>query len=119
MYDSDDIGFLSAEETSLTRFACPDCGGSLAEVGLDSVTYYRCHVGHQFSPKVLEAAQRAEAERRLWAALAALEEHAVMARRLADGDHTDQDYRRCATESSETARWLYDRLQNRGPMRPA
>ena len=37
--------------------ACPDCGGVLAEISLPSISYFRCHVGHQFGLKTLVAAQ--------------------------------------------------------------
>ena len=50
---------------------------------LSQITYYRCHVGHQFGPQSLAAAQAETAEAKLWAAVAPLEETAVMARHLA------------------------------------
>jgi two-component system, chemotaxis family, protein-glutamate methylesterase/glutaminase len=83
MEDSSDLQFLSPGETRLTRLACPDCGGALAETVLPGITYYRCHVGHQFGPQSLAAAQAETAESKLWAAVAALEETAALARHLA------------------------------------
>ena len=83
MEDSSDLQFLSPGETRLTRLACPDCGGTLAENVLPHITYYRCHVGHQFGPQSLAAAQVDTAEGKLWAAVATLEETAALARHLA------------------------------------
>jgi len=87
MEEGSDLQFLSPEETRLTRLACPECGGALAETVLPRITYYRCHVGHQFGPQTLAAAQAETAEAKLWAAVAALEETAALARHLAS--HTD------------------------------
>jgi two-component system, chemotaxis family, protein-glutamate methylesterase/glutaminase len=61
----------------------PECGGALAESVLPHVTYHRRQVGHQFGPQSLAAAQLETAEAKLWAAVAALEESAVLARHLA------------------------------------
>jgi two-component system chemotaxis response regulator CheB len=57
MVSSDDPGFLRADETQLTRLTCPDCGGAMAQVDLPKISYFRCHVGHQFAPQALVAAQ--------------------------------------------------------------
>ena len=101
MEDTSDLQFLSPEETRLTRLACPECGGALAEAVLPRITYFRCHVGHQFSPQSLAAAQAESAEAKLWAAVAALEETAALARHLA---HTraDEDV---ADQQARTADW--------------
>jgi two-component system chemotaxis response regulator CheB len=112
MGDSDEPWFLSAEETRLTRLSCPDCGGGLAEVDAEGLRYFRCHVGHQYGPQSLEAAQREAVESKVLAAAAALEEHAALARHLAgrsaDGaeDRVAERYRRAADRSSDTARYL-------------
>jgi two-component system chemotaxis response regulator CheB len=83
MADSSDTGFLAGNETRLTRLACPECGGGLAEISLPSITYFRCHVGHQFAPQTLAAAQAEASEAKLWTAVASLEEQAVVLRHLA------------------------------------
>ncbi len=120
MGEGDDPGFLSADEAGLTRMSCPECNGGLAESDLSGLRYYRCHVGHQYSPQSLEAAQREAVEAKLWAAAAALEEHAALARHLAAqpgralGEETVDGYRRLADRSTRTADTLRDRLQNRG-----
>jgi two-component system chemotaxis response regulator CheB len=89
MADSSDPGFLDDGETRLTRLACPECGGGMAEVSLPSITYFRCHVGHQYAPQVLAAAQAEASEAKLWTAVAALEEQAVVLRHLAEHEPAD------------------------------
>jgi two-component system, chemotaxis family, protein-glutamate methylesterase/glutaminase len=76
MIDSDDPAFLREDETRLTRLTCPECGGGMAQVDLPQISYFRCHIGHQFSPQTLAAAQAEATEKKLWSAVAALEEQA-------------------------------------------
>jgi two-component system, chemotaxis family, protein-glutamate methylesterase/glutaminase len=52
----------------------------LAQVDLPQISYFRCHVGHQFAPQALAAAQADAAEKKLWGAVAALEEQAAVLR---------------------------------------
>jgi two-component system chemotaxis response regulator CheB len=82
MIDSDDPAFLREDETRLTRLTCPGCGGGLAQVDLPQISYFRCHVGHQFSPQTLGAAQAEVSEKKLWSAVAALEEQVTVLRYL-------------------------------------
>ncbi len=82
MFDSDNPAFLREDETRLTRLTCPECGGGMAEVDLPKISYFRCHVGHQFSPQTLAAAQAEASEKKLWSAVAALEEQAAVLRYL-------------------------------------
>jgi two-component system, chemotaxis family, protein-glutamate methylesterase/glutaminase len=119
MADSSDPRFLAADESRLTRLTCPDCGGSLAEVRLSRITYYRCHVGHQFGPKTLEAAQAEAAERKLWSGVAALEDHAALARHLAGVDSHNEDavgYRKVAERAADLAEEMRSHLD--APGRP-
>ncbi|MFL6121517.1 chemotaxis protein CheB [Actinophytocola sp.] len=83
MADSSNPLYLSSDEARLTRLVCPDCHGSLAQVDLPTITYYRCHVGHQWSPQTLAAAQAEVSEEKLWSAVAALDEQAALRRHLA------------------------------------
>jgi two-component system, chemotaxis family, protein-glutamate methylesterase/glutaminase len=105
MEESSDLQFLSPEETRLTRLACPECGGALAQTVLPRITYYRCHVGHQFGPQSLAAAQTETAEGKLWAAVAALEETAALARHLAGHPEVSEDL---ADQQNGTAGWAAD-----------
>jgi two-component system, chemotaxis family, protein-glutamate methylesterase/glutaminase len=71
-------------EPRVADIACPDCGGSLAEVQVGAVTRFRCRVGHVYSPESLHGMKTREIEAGLWAALRTLEESASIARRLAE-----------------------------------
>ena len=85
MIDSDDPAFLREDETRLTRLTCPECGGGMAQVDLPQISYFRCHIGHQFSPQTLAAAQAEASEKKLWSAVAALEEQTAVLRYLQRG----------------------------------
>lgn len=102
MEEGSDLQFLSAGETRLTRLSCPECGGALAEVVLPQISYYRCHVGHQFGPQSLAAAQTESAEAKLWSAVAMLEETAALARHLATHADLDED---AVDQQAKTADW--------------
>lgn len=65
-------------------FVCPDCGGTLFEVGEDQMMRFRCRVGHAYSPEALHAVQNRNLEESLWTAVRSLEEHADLSRRLAE-----------------------------------
>jgi two-component system, chemotaxis family, protein-glutamate methylesterase/glutaminase len=105
MEEGSDLQFLSPGETGLTRLACPECGGALAEAVLPHITYYRCHVGHQFGPQSLAAAQAEAAEAKLWSAVAALEETAALARHLATHTEAGHDP---ADQQNDTIKWATD-----------
>jgi len=76
--------------TSLKRIGtaasirCPECQGPLWEIKDSAVLRYRCEVGHALSERSLEDGQNELIERALWSAVSALEEKAVVARRIAD-----------------------------------
>ncbi len=115
MFESSDPTYLAPEETGLTRLVCPDCGGSLAQVDLPSISYHRCHVGHQWSPQTLAAAQAEEVEKKLWAAVAALDEQAALRRHLAthSGDSPEEapaEHLRAAQSAGSLAITLRDKL---------
>jgi two-component system chemotaxis response regulator CheB len=67
MEDLEQIG----RPSSLT---CPECHGALWEIGDRAPTRYRCHTGHAFTAKVLEALQSTTVEDALWGAIRALHE---------------------------------------------
>jgi len=51
---------------------------------LSAAVYYRCHVGHVWSPMTLLDAQREVVERSLWTAMSILEEQASVHQTLAE-----------------------------------
>jgi two-component system, chemotaxis family, protein-glutamate methylesterase/glutaminase len=80
MVESEDPGYIRADESRVTRLSCPDCGGGMAQVDLPQISYFRCHVGHQFAPQALAASQAKASETKLWGAVAAVEEQAAVLR---------------------------------------
>jgi two-component system chemotaxis response regulator CheB len=65
-------------------FTCPECSGTLWEVGDDDLPRFRCRVGHAYTSESLVAEQDDALEDALWAALRSLEENATLARRMAE-----------------------------------
>lgn len=65
-------------------FSCPECDGVLWELQDKHLIRFRCRVGHAYSAETLLDAQKVGLEAALWSALNALEEKAVLARRLAE-----------------------------------
>jgi two-component system chemotaxis response regulator CheB len=64
-------------------FTCPECSGTLWEVGDDDLPRFRCRVGHAYTSESLVAEHDDALEDALWAALRSLEENATLARRMA------------------------------------
>ena len=102
-FDADELGPPSG-------YTCPDCNGSLMEVGLVN---YRCRVGHAWTGNALLRARDHEVESALWAAIRSLQEKAKLSRRLADnlGVGTLNDrYNTVASESEHAAAVIGQRL---------
>jgi two-component system, chemotaxis family, protein-glutamate methylesterase/glutaminase len=79
----DGQGAPHQEASDPSAFVCPDCGGTLFELGADETLRFRCRVGHAYSPEGLHGEQARNLEESLWTAVRSLEEHADLARRLA------------------------------------
>jgi two-component system chemotaxis response regulator CheB len=63
-------------------FSCPDCGGTLWEVGNGQESHFRCRTGHAFTPLSLAAGQSHLLEEALNEAFRALKEKEHLERRL-------------------------------------
>ncbi len=63
-------------------YTCPDCHGTLWEIGDAELTHYRCHVGHGFTTGSLLGRQGDTVEDAVWAAIRAMEENARLSRRV-------------------------------------
>ncbi|GAA4879913.1 chemotaxis protein CheB [Pseudonocardia benzenivorans] len=115
-----DLDLVRDDGTVPSRIVCPECSGALARIDLPHISYYRCHVGHQYGPQSLEAAQREAAEAKLWSAVAALEEHAALARHLTENmlDTVPPDYVTAAQHSADLAASLRERIVIATPTAP-
>jgi two-component system chemotaxis response regulator CheB len=63
-------------------FACPDCGGTLWELGEGELVRFRCRVGHAWTINSLMAEQSEGVETALWTAFRALQERAALCERI-------------------------------------
>jgi two-component system chemotaxis response regulator CheB len=79
--------FLESVEQIGTRttYTCPDCNGSIWQIGEEEPLKLRCHVGHSFTGEVFLAAQHRNVESALWAAIRIMEEKVTFSRQLAVG----------------------------------
>jgi two-component system, chemotaxis family, protein-glutamate methylesterase/glutaminase len=68
---------------SPSGLSCPDCGGTLFELGGGKSPRYRCHTGHAFGLRSLLAAQEEATDQALWGAVRALHEKEAILRNLA------------------------------------
>ena len=66
-----------------STFTCPECDGVLWRLADTQPPRYRCHTGHAYSLRSLDASQRKSTEDAIWAALRALQEREQLLRRLA------------------------------------
>lgn len=103
---------------TVADIACPDCGGSLAEVAVGPISRYRCRVGHVYSPEALFGMKTTELEAGLWAALRTLEESASVAKRLADRSRANgsttmtRRFQRRQSDAAERADLVRQALQS-------
>jgi len=65
-------------------FTCPECNGTLWETEEKGILRFRCRVGHAYSSDSMLAAQTYSVDHALWAALRALEERAVLNKKMSD-----------------------------------
>ena len=66
-----------------TTYTCPQCSGSIWQIGDEEPLRFRCHVGHSFTAGPFLAEQTNYIENALWSAVRALEEKVTLTRQLA------------------------------------
>ena len=66
-----------------TTYSCPNCNGSIWQIGDDEPLKLRCHVGHSFTGEVFSAEQSQNIETALWSAIRIMEEKVTLSRQLA------------------------------------
>src|SRR5262245_29015187 len=68
----------------VSLFTCPECGGSLWQLGEDRLLQFRCHVGHAYYADALMSEHSEHLEAALWTAVRMFKERAVLSRQLAE-----------------------------------
>jgi len=66
-----------------SALACPECGGGLWELADAKLPRFQCHTGHSYSLQTLAHGMKNKTEESFWSAMRALQERAVICRRLA------------------------------------
>jgi two-component system chemotaxis response regulator CheB len=66
------------DEGALSPYTCPECHGVLATMQEGRIVRFRCHTGHAFTADSLLASLGEQAEARLWDALRAIDETAML-----------------------------------------
>ncbi|MEH1843571.1 MAG: chemotaxis protein CheB [Nostoc sp.] len=78
--------FLESVEAIGTRttYTCPECNGSIWQIGKKEPLRFRCHTGHSFTANAFEAQQTHNLEKALWSAVRIMEEKVVFSRQMAE-----------------------------------
>ncbi|HYX16664.1 MAG TPA: chemotaxis protein CheB [Nostoc sp.] len=78
--------FLESVEAIGTRttYTCPECNGTLWQIGKGEPLRFRCHTGHSFTANVFLAEQTQNLENALWSAVRAMEEKVTFSRQMAE-----------------------------------
>ena len=63
---------------SPSGFVCPDCQGGLWRLHGNAPIRFRCHTGHAYTLKTLQAAFAETSDSALWSALRALQEQILL-----------------------------------------
>jgi len=66
-----------------TSYTCPECNGSIWQIGEQEPLRFRCHVGHSFTADMFFGEQTRNLESALWSAVRVMEEKVTFARHLA------------------------------------
>ena len=66
-----------------TTYTCPECNGSIWQIGKEEPLRFRCHTGHSFTANVFLAEQTQNLENALWSATRVMEEKVTFLRQMA------------------------------------
>ncbi len=67
-----------------TTYTCPECNGSIWQIGKEQPLRFRCHIGHSFTANVFLAEQTQNLENALWSAVRVMEEKVTFSRQMAE-----------------------------------
>jgi len=83
---------------SPSTITCPDCHGVLWAVKGTDPQRYRCHTGHGFSARSLDAGTRVATEDSVWSCVRSLQERRALLESIRDGERREDHRERLATE---------------------
>jgi two-component system, chemotaxis family, protein-glutamate methylesterase/glutaminase len=115
------VGEAPRDDAAGTRYTCPDCGGVLFMQDEDSLTRFRCSVGHAFSIESLSDAQASQLEGALWTAVRALEDRAQLLRHMAQRSEqsgarrSEKAFREQANDLQARASVIRDAIESARP----
>jgi two-component system chemotaxis response regulator CheB len=84
-----------------STFSCPDCDGVLWQISDTTAPRYRCHTGHAFSLRSLNAEQATATEDAIWAAVRALQVREELLRQLAEDNRSAGDTAEAEREEAD------------------
>lgn len=67
-----------------TTYTCPECNGSIWQIGKEEPLRFRCHIGHSFTADLFLSEQTQNIENALWSAVRAMEEKVTFSRQMAE-----------------------------------
>ena len=67
-----------------TTYSCPECNGSIWQIGVEEPLRFRCHIGHSFTADIFFAEQTQNIENALWSAVRAMEEKVTFSRQMSE-----------------------------------
>jgi two-component system chemotaxis response regulator CheB len=74
----------------VSHFTCPECHGALWEIEDGTMLRFRCHVGHAFTADAVLTAQGEAIDTLLGTLQRSHQEHAALARRMADRERAEK-----------------------------
>lgn len=88
-----------------TTYTCPECNGSIWQIGTEEPLRFRCHIGHSFTANIFLSEQTKNIENALWSAVRAMEEKVTFSRQMAKR-MTSHNLQQAATKYAEHAQSL-------------
>lgn len=67
-----------------TTYSCPECNGSIWQIGKEEPLRFRCHIGHSYTANVFLAEQTQNLENSLWSAVRVMEEKVTFLRQMSE-----------------------------------
>ncbi len=88
-----------------TTYTCPECNGSIWQIGKEEPLRFRCHTGHSFTADIFLSEQTQNIENALWSAVRAMEEKVTFSRQMAER-MKNYNLQKAATEYQDHAQSL-------------